>query len=129
MEVCRGVSNNVNARKRFLLTAPLISTIHGEMCGMVNFKKTVTPFHHENNEQFLTNQQKRVKSITDVFLDHSLAFDETHNHSLYNIITDTLVRKKKLIRSYKQRPLIEPVLKHMLLNGYQRTPLFQSWIE
>ena len=35
-----GVSNNINARTRFLLTAPLISSIYGEMCTMANFQKS-----------------------------------------------------------------------------------------
>ena len=54
-----GVSNNINARTRFLLTAPLISSIYGEVCTMVNYQKTKSRIHHQNNEYFLMEQQKK----------------------------------------------------------------------
>ena len=57
-----GVSNNINARTRFLLTAPLISSIYGEVCTMVNYQKTKSRIHHQNNEYFLMEQQKKVKA-------------------------------------------------------------------
>ena len=53
------------------------------MCDMINFKKTSGNNHHQNNDSFLSSQQRNVKAITDVLLDHVLSFDDVEDHTLY----------------------------------------------
>ena len=82
-----GVSRNVNARNRFMITAPIIagiSTKAKEICGIKTEKKD----HHQLSKAYVQLQHDMVEKFDKVFESVNLNFHEKSDHSMRNFITN-----------------------------------------